>query len=206
MRRAIREHLRRTSSRSSRSPSSRCGDAALHLLPAEGRAAGMGPRPRPGVLRAHRPSSNRAGGDPRSGPGDRHRRHPGRQGRRGRARGRARRRRMDIEPKYMELIHADATLLTAAENQPQRHGRSRSTRGPRARRRPRARPSRWRRREPNINPDEILATLDADTREYLHAAARGRRPRARRRGTPALGGSAALRAVRPRHRPDRQRS
>ena len=59
--------------------------------------------------------------------------------------------------------HAPAT-----EDRPQGHGRSRWTRARRrCRRSRRASRSRSRRREPDVNLDEILASLDRDTRDYL---------------------------------------
>lgn len=74
--------------------------------------------------------------------------------------------RMDIEPKYAKLIHSDATLLLrpktglndmVVEIDPGRHG---------------ATPDEGdtiplSQTQPNVNPDEFLSILDADTRDYL---------------------------------------
>jgi phospholipid/cholesterol/gamma-HCH transport system substrate-binding protein len=74
--------------------------------------------------------------------------------------------RMDVEPEYVELIHEDATLLLrpktglndmVIEVDPGTRGESPEEGEliPEAQ------------TEPNVQPDEILATLDADTRDYL---------------------------------------
>ena len=74
--------------------------------------------------------------------------------------------RMDIEPEYAELIHEDARLLLrpktglndmVIEVQPGTRGDTpeEGSTIPMAQ------------TAPNVNPDEVLATLDADTREYL---------------------------------------
>ena len=74
--------------------------------------------------------------------------------------------RMDIEPEYAELIHEDATLLLrpktglndmVIEVEPGTKGDT-PEEGATI---PMAQTA------PNINPDEVLATLDADTRDYL---------------------------------------
>jgi phospholipid/cholesterol/gamma-HCH transport system substrate-binding protein len=74
--------------------------------------------------------------------------------------------RMDIEPKYAELIHKDARLLLrpktglndmVIEVDPGTKGDT----PPEGSSIPMAQTA------PNINPDEVLATLDADTRDYL---------------------------------------
>ena len=74
--------------------------------------------------------------------------------------------RMDIEPEYAELIHEDATLLLrpktglndmVIEMQPGTKGETpeEGSTIPMAQ------------TAPQVNPDEVLATLDADTRDYL---------------------------------------
>jgi phospholipid/cholesterol/gamma-HCH transport system substrate-binding protein len=74
--------------------------------------------------------------------------------------------RLDIEPEYTELIHEDATLLTrpktgladmVIEVEPGTRGDTPAEGS--------LIPSSQ--TAPNVNPDEILATLDADTRDYL---------------------------------------
>jgi len=74
--------------------------------------------------------------------------------------------RMDIEPKYAKLIHADATLLLrpktglndmVIEVDPGRHGPT-PEEGATISQSQTA---------PNVNPDEFLSILDADTRDYL---------------------------------------
>ena len=101
--------------------------------------------------------------------------------------------RLDVEPKYAPLIHEDATLLTrpktgladmVIEVDPGTQGDTPAEGSliPAAQ------------TEPNINPDEILATLDADTRDYLTLLLDG--------GARGLGGrgtqfSAALRRFEP---------
>ena len=80
---------------------------------------------------------------------------------------------MDIEPKYMELIHPDATLLLRpktnlndmiVEIDPGNAPRGTSRTGhnfPLSR------------TEPNVNLDAFLATLDADTRQYIQLLVAG---------------------------------
>ena len=58
--------------------------------------------------------------------------------------------------------------------------------------------------EPNVQPDQILATLDGDTRAYLQLLLQGARRGPRRARQGALRRPAALRAARPRPRRDRQ--
>ena len=84
---------------------------------------------------------------------------------------------MKIEPKYGR-VYRDAHDAPAPEDRPEGHGRRADAghaRGRAAARRADA--SRSRRRCPDVNLDEILAALDADTRDYLHAAAQRRRRR-----------------------------
>jgi phospholipid/cholesterol/gamma-HCH transport system substrate-binding protein len=101
--------------------------------------------------------------------------------------------RMDIEPEYAELIHEDATLLLrpktglndmVIEVDPGTRGET----PPEGATIPMAQTA------PNINPDEVLATLDADTRDYLTLLLQG--------GAAGLGGqgrqlSAGLRRFEP---------
>ena len=105
---------------------------------------------------------------PGPGPDGEHRRRQGRRGRRGRARGRrAPSSTMKIKDKY-KPIYRDATILLRPKTglkdmflalDPGTHG------GRRARRRAAASPVA--NTLPDVNPDEILAPLDADTRAYL---------------------------------------
>ena len=74
--------------------------------------------------------------------------------------------RMDIEPEYAELIHRDATYLLRPKTglNDMVIEVSPGTKG--------ATPEEGAtipesQTEPNVNPDEVLATLDADTRDYL---------------------------------------
>ena len=63
--------------------------------------------------------------------------------------------------------------------------------------------------QPNVNPDEFLAALDADTQAFLKLLLAGRRRGARSRAGPraqALRRAAPARAVRPRHRQDQRRA
>ena len=110
--------------------------------------------------------------------------------------------RMDIDPKYEKLIHTDSTLLLrpktglndmVIEIDPGTKGRPRRTGStiPLAQ------------TLPNVQPDQILSALDADTREYLALLLEG--------GGKGLGGNGkqfsadpeALESVHPRPRPDR---
>lgn len=100
---------------------------------------------------------------------------------------------MDIEPKYMELIHPNATLLLRPKTNlndmivevDPGSGKEHIESGFRF---PRSQT------EPNVNIDAFLATLDADTRQYLQLLVAG--------GAQGLGGrgrqlSGALRRVQP---------
>ena len=106
---------------------------------------------------------------------------------------------MDIEPKYMKLIHSDATLLMRPKTNlndmtvevdagrrpgPSRGGRQHPARPDRIEHQPRRLPRHPRRRHPAVHP----------------AAARRRRRRLRRSRPPALGGLPPLPALRPLHR------
>jgi len=99
---------------------------------------------------------------------------------------------MDIEPKYMELIHRDATLLLRpktnlndmiVEIDPGKAGQIEDGANfPLSR------------TEPNVNLDAFLATLDADTRQYIQLLVAG--------GAQGIGGharqlSGALRRLQP---------
>ncbi|MFN8162167.1 MAG: MlaD family protein [Solirubrobacterales bacterium] len=100
---------------------------------------------------------------------------------------------MQMEPKYAELLHADATLLLrpktglndmVIEVDP-------GTRGPTP---PEGSTIPLAQTRPNVQPDEVLSSLDADTREYLALLLEG--------GGKGLGGkgvrfSAALRRFEP---------
>jgi phospholipid/cholesterol/gamma-HCH transport system substrate-binding protein len=101
--------------------------------------------------------------------------------------------RMDIEPKYAELLHEDATLLTrpktglndmVIEVDPGTEGGTPEEGSliPEAQ------------TAPNVNPDEVLATLDADTRDYLTLLLEGGGRGLGRNGTTF---SAALRRFEP---------
>ena len=104
---------------------------------------------------------------------------------------------MDIEPEYAELIHEDATAAAAAEDRPQRHGRSRSTPGPRATTPAEGSTIPLAQTQPNVNPDEILATLDADTRDYLALLLKAGGEGLGGQGTQLSAGPAPLRARSP---------
>ncbi len=109
---------------------------------------------------------------PGPGPGGRRRRHPDRQGHLGRPRRRPRRRRHGHRAQVHGADPPRRQPAAAAENQPQRHGR-------RGRSRQRQGPHRGRPQlpalatEPNVNLDAFLATLDADTRQYIQLLVAG---------------------------------
>ena len=76
--------------------------------------------------------------------------------------------RMDIDPKYKDLVHTDATaLLRPKTGLKDMFVQLDPGGGRRAGGQGEAGRSRSRRRRPDVNPDEILGTLDADTRDYL---------------------------------------
>ena len=74
---------------------------------------------------------------------------------------------MEIDNKYAPLIHTNSSLLAAPEDRPQRHGcRGRSGHpvspaGQEGSTIPLASTA------PQVNPDEVLASLDADTQQFL---------------------------------------
>ena len=84
---------------------------------------------------------------------------------------------MDIDPEYKDLVHTDATALLRPKTGLKdmfidlAAGRRR-----RAGRQARASRSRSRATQPDVNPDEILSVLDADTRDYLQLLVNGARP------------------------------
>ena len=80
---------------------------------------------------------------------------------------------MDIEPKYMKLIHPNATFLLRPKTGPQRHDRRGRTRAAaRSTSRDGANFT-LAQTEPNTNLDAFLATLDGDTRQYLQLLVAG---------------------------------
>ena len=147
-------------------------DDALDLHPAESLAALLGARRRRRIRPHHRRVHDRPGGHPGPGPGGRHRRHPDRQGHLGRPRRRPRRRRHGHRAQVHGTDPPRRDPAAAAENQPQRHGR-------------RGRPGNGKghiedgynfplsQTEPNVNLDAFLATLDADTRQYIQLLVAG---------------------------------
>ena len=100
----------------------------------------------------------------------------------------------------MELIHPDAQLPAAAENRAQRHDR----RGRTGQRQGagRGRPPLHRSPRPNRTPTStpFLATLDADTRQYIQLLVAGGAQGIGGRGKQSRQRAAPLRALRPLHR------
>ena len=80
---------------------------------------------------------------------------------------------------YKGMVRTDATRAAAAQDRPEGHVHRARAGHATARRRPR---TDWTipiaATAPDVNPDEILAELDSDTRDYLQAADLRRRPRA----------------------------
>ena len=108
---------------------------------------------------------------------------------------------MDIDPQYKDLVHTDATALLRpktglkdmfVELDPGSNARA----GGQAR----ASRSRSRNTLPDINPDEVLSALDADTRDYLQLLVNGAGQGLKGRGDRPARGLRALRADPPRPR------
>ena len=111
---------------------------------------------------------------------------------------------LDVEKQYAPLIHSDATFLLRPKTNlndmvvevtpgtsPQlmadgAHVPLAST-------------------QPNVNPDEVLATLDSDTRQYLQLLLQGVGTGLQGRGGAALGSLAPPLSLHPRHRPGQRR-
>ena len=206
MRRAIREHLRDFVAigvlivlaivTTGRDPRAAAGDLPV-----------LGPGPRAPTTSSSRPSSPPPRRSPRgrarrsTSPGSRSAKRRGR-----RARERQRGRDMEIDNKYAPLIHPDATLLLrprtglqdmTIEVDPGTE-RRRSTEGSTI---PLAQT------QPNVQPDQILASLDARHPLLPPAAAAGGRRRAwAAAAAQARGGPEALRAHGPRPGQDRRRA
>ena len=111
---------------------------------------------------------------------------------------------MDIEPKYMKLIHPDATLLM----RPKTNLNDMVVEVD-----PGERPGIWKagdniplaQTKSNTNLDAFLATLDADTRQYLQLLLAGGAEGIGGRGAPALRRLPPLPALRPLRRRPQQR-
>ena len=153
------------------------------------RAADALPVPRAEAVRAQGRVLDRAGRGRRPGPDRARLRRADRRHRRRRARGRPRVVAMDIDPEYKDIVHTDATALLRPKTglkdmfidlQPGHDDAPVAKEGftiP------------IRATQPDVNPDEILSALDADTRDYLKLLLNGagqRPPGPRRRSARAV--------------------
>ena len=111
---------------------------------------------------------------------------------------------MLIEQQYATLIHTDATVLLRPRTGLQDMTLELDPGTEKGEPLPDGATIPLSQTQPNVQPDQILATLDGDTRAYLQLLLQGAGDGPRRARQEALGRPAALRAARPRPGRDRQ--
>ena len=148
--------------------------------PAAGQLPVLGPDPRPEPLRAQGRVQLGPGGDARAGPDGDHRRDQGRERPGREPRERARGRDHGHRPQVRAADPHRRLAAAAPAHRPAGHD-DRDRPGPEATARSRrARPIPLAKTQPNVKPDQILASLDGDTRSFLQLLLQGGGPGALR--------------------------